>query len=521
MTNQRKPLAWPDGLCVLALIVISASLLFFTLAHGHNWGDDFSVYLSQGIALDQGTFNNQIVQNGQIVSADGPVTYVWGYSLLLSAVHRIVGFDFDQFSSLIYYKVLAAVSLILWGVVLYLFFRRRFSRGIAFVASLVFCANPALLVMCNEILTDIPFALLSSMSLLLMDFFLAQNSTGRPRQWSAAIALGIAMYAAYIIRYAGMVLLAVLLVSHIFYGWYRRQKTFDTAVGTKKQNMLHALYQCLPYLAFLLLYVAVGSFLPYAKTQASDALTITPGGIARNVLYYIYLIRGFVMTMLPFAHGGAFVVYAVLAAVLIGITSCWQREFPAAIYMIGTMAFVVLLPYEQGLRYILNVVPFMLLFSIKGVQWVYRWFTRRYAIAWTGKAWFYVKAALLGLVCLTVIIASVRQAYGNMKAERQVPDGAYSEDAKTMYRYIREMVPVHQPVAFSKGRALSLNTGRVCYSLHPTTIDSLDKADYLLTSDEPAAALLFDVWETLRQKHIETATEHEAGSMTLYRLIHK
>lgn len=506
---------------MLALVAISGLLSFFTLAHGHNWGDDFSVYISQGIALDQGRFEQQTVANGQIISAEGPVTYVWGYPLLLSLVHRMAGFDFDAFTSLIYYKVPAALCLALWGIVLYLYYRKRFSRGSAFAGSLIFCANPVLLAMCNEILTDIPFALFSGLALLLMDSFLVENGERSARGWVIAIALGVSIYIAYIVRYAGMVLIAVLFVSQVFYGWRTKGKPtlrYTTNHEQRWKRAYSALFQCLPYITFILIYVIIGFFIPYAKTQASDALTITPRGIASNILYYILLIKGFIMTMIPFAHGGNLIIVLVLAVTGLGILKCLTSEMPATLFLIGTMMFVVLLPYQQGLRYILNVLPLIILFFARGIQHIFQWLGNRYSKSWGRYVWKYVGTAIFGVVCLTILIGSARQAQMNMSANRRASDGAYSEDAVSMYRYIREKLPAHQRVAFSKGRALSLNTDRVNYYLHPSTLHALSEADFLLTSEDPAAVLLFDEKEAMKQMGIGATVEYEKGTMTLYKL---
>ena len=75
-------------LSLIFFLILSALMQILTWSTGHNWGGDFSAYIMQAISLTDSTVQEFIEQNSFTVyessSNLGPVTYPWGFSLLLS-----------------------------------------------------------------------------------------------------------------------------------------------------------------------------------------------------------------------------------------------------------------------------------------------------------------------------------------------------------------------------------------------------------------------------------------------------
>ena len=93
----------------LLVLFLSACSLETGLA---NWGDDHSAYISEGIAIAEGRFDEQTKINYYYhpsalpaEAEDNTLIYAWGYPLHLAVIYMLVGFDRVQYSSIIYYKI--------------------------------------------------------------------------------------------------------------------------------------------------------------------------------------------------------------------------------------------------------------------------------------------------------------------------------------------------------------------------------------------------------------------------------
>ena len=102
------------------------------------WAGDAAAYLSEGIAISNGTLEQQTAINYIMHPSPLPeevhesrLVYVWGYPLLLSLVHRMVGFDMVNYSSIIFYKLPSLLAFSLMAGVLFLFYRRFFQEKLA------------------------------------------------------------------------------------------------------------------------------------------------------------------------------------------------------------------------------------------------------------------------------------------------------------------------------------------------------------------------------------------------------
>ena len=96
---------------LFAVIVISILFInVFSLDNNCYWGDDFAAYISEGISIVDGYFDEQVKLNVLMhpsplpdEALSGSLVYVWGYPLLLALVYSFAGFDRVGFTSIIYY----------------------------------------------------------------------------------------------------------------------------------------------------------------------------------------------------------------------------------------------------------------------------------------------------------------------------------------------------------------------------------------------------------------------------------
>lgn len=122
-----------DKLVAAVLSAVMLALCLGSLDYGCTWGDDSAAYISEGIAIARGDFREHVKLNPLLhpsVLGDNvgdELVYVWGYPLLLSAVYLADGFDMDNYSNIIVYKLPSALFFAVMAVCFFLLLRRRFS----------------------------------------------------------------------------------------------------------------------------------------------------------------------------------------------------------------------------------------------------------------------------------------------------------------------------------------------------------------------------------------------------------
>lgn len=483
MISTKIPQSNKNKIAILLIFFLTVAFCMLTLNTGHQWGDDFAAYMADGIALDGGYYDEQIKVNGQILSQNQPFVYVWGYSLVLGLVHRLVGFDLDSFSSLVYYKVPAIVFLAVWGILLYKVFLKRFGSTTALIMSLGIACNQWLVTDTNQIQTDIQFAMLSwGCILLIEEYVLGMGSENRRKEVWLGICLGTMLYLTYITRYAGMLMIAMLMLSQV--AQFAKLKRGRKTGVSRTCGWWLAADTLLPYAVFFLLYALISFMMPYAKTQASDVKRFGIPTLISNIKEYGFLNVKFIMSFVPFGMELPLRL-KVLAAVpfalltVIGAIRSYRKEYVLLIYFLATMISLLMLPYTQGLRYMFNVLPCLILFFAYGVQGLLRMVGRETRAWKRGLA-----GAFVGLILLGIFMNTGLESYRNLKAGRVRQFGAYTQDTIIAYKYIRTQVPSESNVFFAKGRSLSLNTGRVCHNTYSSVPIRAKQGDYILLSDD-------------------------------------
>lgn len=478
-----------DGAAMLLIFFLTVVFCFLALNTGHQWGDDFAAYMTDGIALDGGHYHEQIWTNGAIRNQDQPLVYVWAYSLVLAFVHRLVGFDLGNYSSIVYYKIPAMLFLAVWGILLYKVFRKRFNGIFALIMSLAISCSKWLVADVNNIQTDIQFAMLSWGCILLIEQFISpeQPENHRRQAWRGVF-LGVLLYLTYITRYAGMLMVGVLLLAQ-FDKWIRtRQQKKSGAEDGEAAPVKGArgvTVSLLPYAVFILLYFVVGLMMPYAGTQASDIKKFGLDTLIANIKEYGFLTVKYFMALVPMGMNLPLKMKVAAAApfalfALIGVIRSYKKECVLIAYFLVTIASLLMLPYTQGLRYMFNVLPCLILLISHGVQWLAKLAEGRSGLLARGLSW-----TVAAVVCIGLLGNTGMDVYQNLKAGRIMEGGAYTEDAISAYQFIRTQVPSDSKVYFTKARALSLNTGRQCINTYPVSPIRAKVGDYLLLSDDP------------------------------------
>lgn len=534
---------------LFAVIVISILLInVFSLDNNCYWGDDFAAYISEGISIVDGYFDEQVKLNVLMhpsplpdEALSGSLVYVWGYPLLLALVYSFAGFDRVGFTSIIYYKLPAAFALALMAGVMYLFLRRRMGRALSFTLSLLFCSCYELRVSINSLYSDVVFLFFAVLSLYLVEVFLdAHSNRGSIKATLIyGVLLGAALWFTYETRLNGIsILFACALATVIYY--VKRRRELDGK---------SALLLLLPYICFLLLKVISEAILAPATSNTSDIADVTFASVLGNLESYYYSLRAWITliiddiitnrlnTYLPLLTSTGADIYgvirefcaafdrvcvsAVLLITLVGIiTDGIKRNLHLTLFAVVYLIVVCMLPYNQGIRYIYPVIVLIPLYfgcALKrGGQLISALFKGRGSRLGAG-----LSATLAVIICsLTLVSAAKGIDYARKNPEIIVPDGtqdfyrmyAYTPCAIETYNYISDNTSPDCVIGFIKPRALYLNTERLSVRVgingHP-----LDEVDYLLCCADVGEEQLTPEW---RARFMQVFSNTE---FTLYKKI--
>ena len=454
------------ALTALLVLVLASSVLKTGIDY---WGDDYAAYMNQGFALVDGRLDEQLTLNATMHPTllpdevkNGKLVYAWGFPLLEALVYRIVGFDRTDYSQIVYYKLILLVSLAICGGVMVLFYRRRFPLWISVVLSLLFCLNGRLLQEINMLYGDLVFLCFSMLTFLLAECFVfSERTSGRIL---ACIGYALAMAFTYLLRLNGFTVIAIAIAGHVLC-FIQRKIPFSA-----KTLVLHLI----PYVLFGAMVLATNLVLPKATQNISDFSRANIDSFVQNlriVLGEPYYFFESTANFIPYIVGMAVYLFAALGL----CTRAAKENLYLAILWIGTSLVLLFLPYSQGVRYLYNALPVMLMFAVYGVQTVWKQFSLS-----SRPVFQMIGSGVLALLLLFTAVPRVSGMIGNFSGLKDDGrTGVYSDDAVDAYQFIRENVEEDKIIAFGKPRGLYLSTGRV--SIWPgRNGHKLKDADYLL-----------------------------------------
>lgn len=445
------------------LVALLGILALMSLQSGHWWGDDYAGYLNEAIAISEGRLDEQIHLN--VMMHPSPMTfleedadtltYVWGYPLILSVIHRFVGYDTWNYSSLIFYKLPGVCALAALGGLLFVFYRRHFSYFPSLVLSLLFCLNPQFFSEVNNLSPELPFLFCFVLGLWLVEVMLDQQRL--LRRIPLMIALGVALWASCILRLNGTALIAFVALAH-FIGILR------TVPKTKR-----LLFDLVPYVICGLLLLVSYSIFPAPTSNHSDVGKLAFSTLWANIRYYFQLLIGWFSSLFSRSTDGVFYAkalgYLMFGWMVLGIGEKGIRKnLHLTLIILSTFATVCLLDYRQGLRYLYTILPYALFFAAHGAAVFFNRLSSHVdSFLRSRSRWTAFAVGLL--VTVTMLAATTQQAITSFRTRGDaLPDlNPYSTYAVDTYRYIQSDTDEESVIAFYKPRSLYLNTGRLSF----------------------------------------------------------
>jgi hypothetical protein len=501
-----------DRLAAALIAIAMLALCAGSLNCGCSWGDDSAAYISEGIAIAEGNFKEQVKLNvllhpsilGDNVKDE--LVYVWGYPLLLSVVYLIDGFDTDNYSNIIAYKIPSAVFFAVMAVCFFLLLRRRFSLPASAFTTCIFCGASFFFEIVNSLYSDMVYMGMCMLTLLCIELYIAESS--RRALIVKGIGLGAVIWYAAEVRTNGLVFVAVLLTAQL-----------ASMRGQKRWGKDEILPRLIPYAVFLALKIVTEYVLLRPVTpNSADISVATSDFIFANILFYITNLADFAThqfynlfaslltpllsaNMLERVSSALYAIsevlgWASLTMAALGIlTDGIKKNLHLSLYVIFCAVGTCLLPYTQGLRYMMGIMPVMAVFSVYGYRQIFmkaRELLRKGAKCSGNKTvkkhppMNIVTGALTVILCLASCYMQYNADVENIRAIKANGDdihagseGMYSPEAIEIYDYIKANTPQDAVFAFHKPRALYLNTGRLAFSYLVNDRDVMD-ADYCI-----------------------------------------
>ncbi len=461
------------GTVILASALLGAGLL----NSGQDWGDDFASYIMQAQSIVHGNPSQFMQANAFTIHQStinlGPVAYPWGMPALLAPLVAVFGVN------LLALKSLNLVCYLLFLITLAVGLRSKLSPLSLIALMAILGLDPAILVLFNSILSDVPFLLFSTLTILLIGSIIVQRRILHV-EWLGYALLGAALAASFFIRTTGIVLLLVALFSEAIASLSALSRAPQSAAGrdgkpqpqsaSRMENPWRTiLLRALPYLVFSGLAAVWYLLLPSGEggyLQSLGAISIRE--IKANITYYIGMSQSF-FSAIPFFP---LVVGATLPLFFIGLVKTARREYPIVIYGILTMGVNIVWPATQGLRFLLPIFPFYLFFFLVGMEWVIR--------AMDGIDQWVVFAAAAGCVLLVAFFFSrqtLKLDLANFRDHRETTSGPYSPASGEMFDYVKSNTDPSAVIVFFKPRAMRLVAGRP--SLEWNNASELPPGQYL------------------------------------------
>lgn len=462
---------------LLCIIVLSSGIVgYCLLTRGHNWGDDFAAYILQAQSLCTGNIT-VFIQDSRFTIQEssypfGPVMVPWGFPILLAPIYSLYGLN------ILALKTVLSVCYMAFLFAFFFLARTRCTQWESLLLTAFMAYSAGFLAAQNEILSDLPFLLWSTVALTHIERYGDSESRSLPGVGTATFT-GLAIFAATITRFNGLLLLGALGAAQLI---RLRQRPRCWTLTSKRVLQL-----LLPYLVFCECYAIYSLVLPSLATGYADQLQgFSASTLLNNALYYVLLPGAFLQ---GFMIGGYALYAGLLSFAAFAVLQCRTANAPLAAYAAATLAIFVVFPHVQGPRYILPILPIFFLFAFQGMKAAagcLRSNLQRVALIFVYAAW--------SMLTIASLETSLIAARANLLSGREESSGPFSPSASSMFSFIRSNTPADSIVVFFKPRAMRLLAGRQsflstnCSDLANGNYAVIDttQGNYNQVSDSPA-----------------------------------
>lgn len=501
---------------LLALILCAAIFVLgaINLDNNCDWGDDYAAYMTDGIAMAQGRYDEQIklnviLRSGRLLDKQSEHVHAWAYPMLHAVTFRLFGFDRTNFSNLWLYKLPSLIALCAMAGVYYLLLRRRLGKAVAFLLSLLLCCDIQMHYAIRNLGNDIVFMALCLVSFYIFELF--TDTKNKKKQYASGILLGVVLWYCYSVRLNGIVC-ALCIFIPLFISFIMSGK--DACVLTGKAGLSRFAW-LIPPATFLIFFFFFNLGLFPWPTSTSSASDSNPARFMHGIFYYFdalcqwmgslvsVILAPFIRIISTAAYSVFssdevcsvisraekfilgdvinFVAVLLLLLSLIGMLRSLRRDWHIVLFIFGSFLGTCALSLGQGLRYLYPLLAFILMYSAMGSKALAGLFrkTKERKAHLPQRAKKSLLFTMWAVLYIAALLPSMQNGLNNLRNNGREDLTAYSQAAVEVYSFIQNELPEDSTIAFFKPRALYLNTGRVGMLPQDKGFDISD-ADYYL-----------------------------------------
>lgn len=440
---------------IFFVIALSTLISVTTLQKGHDWGDDFSLYIAQAKVICEGGFELLKTQQQFTQSNSGyllgPDFYPWGYPALIAPAYKFFGLNLAAL------KVVTYAWFPLLLCLLYSYFNSELKEKTFLFISL-FAFSPVIFSFRNSIVGDIPFLFFSMLSVIMIRKIVSQQKFIVNETFSYAL-LGIVIALTYSIKTQGIVLLPALLATQ-----------FIEALSKNELKKSLSIKTFLPYLLFGVLVIIYSKVTGYSDASYASHLDWTNlyYHLQFNFFYYLNLPAAFfdvpVLSNFSLVFWGICFVF-----VLLGLVDLKIRDTSLLFYVLFTMAILLIAPYQAGIRYIFPTLPVIIYFLLKGLSVFEKRFSAENA-----------SDILMIPVIVFFTYGMVLNASDALLHRTEIIEGAFDKEGEELVDFINHNTQPNDVIVFYKPRLLRLLTGRNGFVVKTTSEIKNGRADYII-----------------------------------------
>jgi hypothetical protein len=420
---------------MLILMILCAIGAFYvmTIREGNDWGDDFAGYIHHTKNIAEGIeYGDTGYIYNRYVPTVGPRVYPPAYPLMLVPVYKIFGLNLKAMKIEIVIIFVVTLSII-WYI-----FKDKLDFKYVITMLLIIGLNPFFWEFKDNVLSDIPFMGFLYLSLLLIEKKY-KKAPFHDLSLNYGLLVSFTIYLAYETRTVGGILLGCIFVYEVIV--YKRPSIFllftticFLVMGFIRQTFILSDASSLDYL---------NSF----RGKSFNYLLWNAFGYLREL--GLFWENGFS----SWATKVVFLLMNVFACVGCIRKICLKVDI-YEVFFVLYVATIILYADNQGLRYLIPIIPLYVYYSVNGVKWLGE------RTNWKN-----------GIFIVVVVIIGASYM-GKYMTEDFGPEryGVNRNESVELFTYIKENTGQKDVIISWKPKALALYTGRKV-SIYPTEKD--------------------------------------------------
>lgn len=435
---KNIPIRW----VLLFVFLVAFVLGLCSMDSGHEWGDDFALYLNQASCWIHGGMEQLAIDNGKnMADSDfvmGPDLYPQGFPMMISLPMRWMDFLGFKGLKIFNFSIFLACVFLIWEWVVSFFGEKKFW---ALLVLLLVIWHPKFIEAADRLTSDLWF---TSLILLFLHFLNREWINA----WMKIVLLALIVFLATSTRTNGIFLLPM---------WF---------VFEWKRAGIQGVWQ---WISALLLGSAAGLFaLKMGLGHGTIYMDLLLGSGMSKVLgsssMYLEMLGSYpiwhIATLFKSIGLGALVAIFALFfwfLVVFGIVKYFNRLLPLVIFVFLNIALVFLWPIPQGMRLFFPVLPLLMLMFVLGLRSFISLLIDRGRVPFCKSRFFeFFRIFIQASVCLLFLIQGVATALFYLRRDT---NQAFSKSTVALYDFVDNHIERNARISFKKSRLMHFATG--------------------------------------------------------------